>query len=73
MELFRRTRQVGMQFGVVLVKQGPHWIEVATFRTDVNYTDGRRPELVEFTNAREDAQRRDFTITGCFTTPSSIT
>jgi len=72
-ELFRRTRQVGMQFGVVLVKQGPHWIEVATFRTDVNYTDGRRPELVEFTNAREDAQRRDFTITGCFTTPSSIT
>jgi poly(A) polymerase len=68
-ELFRRTREVGIQFGVVLVKQGPHWIEVATFRTDVNYVDGRRPERVVFTTAEEDAQRRDFTINGLFYDP----
>lgn len=68
-ELFRRTREVGMQFGVVLVRQGPHWIEVATFRTDVDYTDGRRPARVEFTTAQEDAQRRDFTINGLFYDP----
>jgi poly(A) polymerase len=68
-QLFRRTRKVGMQFGVVLVKKGPHWIEVATFRTDVNYQDGRRPERVVFTTAEEDAQRRDFTINGLFYDP----
>jgi poly(A) polymerase len=68
-ELFRRTRPVGMQFGVVLVKQGTHWIEVATFRSDVNYADGRRPEHVVFTTAEEDAQRRDFTINGLFYDP----
>lgn len=68
-ELFRRTREVGIQFGVVLVKQGRHWIEVATFRRDVNYVDGRRPEQVVFTTAREDAQRRDFTINGLFYDP----
>lgn len=68
-QLFRRTRAVGMQFGVILVKKGPHWIEVATFRTDVNYQDGRRPERVVFTTAKEDAQRRDFTINGLFYDP----
>lgn len=68
-ELFRRTRQVGAQFGVVLVKQGLHWIEVATFRSDVNYADGRRPERVVFTTAEQDAQRRDFTINGLFYDP----
>lgn len=67
--LFRRTRQVGAQFGVVLVRQGPHWIETATFRTDLDYRDGRRPEQIVFTNAREDAQRRDFTINGLFYDP----
>lgn len=67
--LFRRTRPVGMQFGVVLVKQGGHWIETATFRTDVNYEDGRRPEHVVFTTPQEDAQRRDFTINGLFYDP----
>lgn len=68
-EIFRRTRHVGMQFGVVLVKQGRHWIETATFRSDVNYADGRRPERVVFTTAEEDAQRRDFTINGLFYDP----
>lgn len=68
-EMFRRTRKVGMKFGVVLVGVQRHWIEVATFRTDVNYVDGRRPERVEFTDAREDAVRRDFTINGMFYDP----
>lgn len=67
--LFRKTRKVGMQFGVVLVRQGPYWIEVATFRQDINYTDGRRPERVLFTTAEEDARRRDFTINGLFYDP----
>ena len=67
--LFSRTRKVGVQFGVVLVRQGRHWIETATFRTDVNYEDGRRPERVEFTTAEEDARRRDFTVNGLFYDP----
>lgn len=69
MARFPNTRQVGVQFGVVLVKQWGHWIEVATFRRDVDYQDGRRPEKVEFTTAREDALRRDFTINGLFYDP----
>jgi poly(A) polymerase len=68
-ELFRCTRKVGMQFGVVLVRQGPLWIETATFRSDLAYRDGRRPEGVVFTTAEEDAQRRDFTINGLFYDP----
>lgn len=67
--LFRRTRQVGAQFGVVMVGQGRHWIETATFRTDADYTDGRRPDSVRFTDAEHDAQRRDFTINGLFFDP----
>ena len=67
--LFTRTRKVGVQFGVVLVSQGPWWIETATFRTDLEYTDGRRPTGVVFTTAEEDAKRRDFTINGLFYDP----
>lgn len=67
--LFRRTRQVGAKFGVVLVRIGKHAIEVATFRRDMEYRDGRRPAAVEFTDAREDAIRRDFTINGMFHDP----
>jgi len=67
--IFARTRQVGAQFGVVLVKQGRYWIETATFRTDLEYTDGRRPEGVVFTTAEQDARRRDFTINGLFYDP----
>lgn len=69
--LFRRTRKVGMQFGVILVRQHHYWIEVATFRQDINYADGRRPDRVVFTSAREDAKRRDFTINGLFYDPLS--
>lgn len=68
-ELFDRTRKVGAKFGVVMVGQGRHWIETATFRTDVDYRDGRRPSSVVFTTAEEDARRRDFTINGLFYDP----
>ena len=68
-ELFSRTRKVGAQFGVVLVGLGRQWIEVATFRTDQNYSDGRRPDSVVFCGAREDALRRDFTVNGMFHNP----
>jgi len=68
-ELFRPTRKVGAQFGVVLVKHSRHWIEVATFRTDLSYTDGRHPDAVVFSTPQEDAMRRDFTINGMFYDP----
>lgn len=69
LKLFRRTRAVGKQFGVVLVRRGGHEIEVATFRTDASYSDGRHPDAVHYGTAREDAQRRDFTINGMFYDP----
>lgn len=67
--LFRRTRKVGIQFGVVLVLQGKFWIEVATFRSDVSYSDGRHPDAVVFGSPEEDAERRDFTVNGLFFDP----
>ena len=67
--LFRATRRVGAQFGVVLVKLHRQWVEVATFRTDGPYLDGRRPSSVEPTDARHDALRRDFTVNGMFLDP----
>lgn len=67
--LFPKTRKVGVQFGVVLVKKGRSWVEVATFRVDGPYLDGRRPSEVHFGDARLDAQRRDFTINGMFLDP----
>ncbi|CAA9419503.1 MAG: CCA tRNA nucleotidyltransferase [uncultured Phycisphaerae bacterium] len=68
-ELFPRTQAVGAAFGVILVRQGRSQVEVATFRTDLAYVDGRRPEGVVFTTAEEDAKRRDFTINGMFYDP----
>lgn len=76
-ELFthRRTLAIGISFGVITVlgpkSAGP--IEVATFRRDAGYSDGRRPDSVEFTDAREDAIRRDFTINGMFFDPIAET
>lgn len=64
--LFRKKQMVGAAFGVVLVRDFGHPVEVATFRADGNYVDGRRPEAVRFTDAAEDAQRRDFGINGLF-------
>ncbi|MFQ5491011.1 MAG: CCA tRNA nucleotidyltransferase [Phycisphaerae bacterium] len=68
-ELFRRTQQVGAKFGVVIVGQYGHTVEVATFRSDGDYLDGRHPENVVFSNPLEDARRRDFTINGMFLDP----
>lgn len=68
-ELFKRTQAVGQAFGVILVRLGSHMIEVATFRTDADYADGRRPTAVTFTTAEHDAERRDFTINGLFFDP----
>lgn len=72
-ELFghRRTRAIGAAFGVVSLS-GPRsagTIEIATFRSDGVYSDGRHPDNVTFANARLDAQRRDFTINGIFLDP----
>ncbi|MBI4353540.1 MAG: CCA tRNA nucleotidyltransferase [Candidatus Omnitrophica bacterium] len=67
--LFPKTIPVGAKFGVILVVQGEHSFEVATFRTDEGYQDGRRPIGVRFTNPREDALRRDFTVNGLFYDP----
>lgn len=67
--LFPVTHAVGRAFGVVIVQQGTHAFEVATFRRDIRYVNGRRPEEVEFTSAEEDARRRDFTINGLFLDP----
>jgi poly(A) polymerase len=73
-QLFRRTVAVGVSFGVVEVL-GPRQegeilkVQVATFRTDAGYSDGRRPDHVVFSSAREDALRRDFTVNGMFFDP----
>jgi len=68
--LFRRTIEVGAAFGVVEVL-GPnqHKVQIATFRSDGLYTDGRRPDSVVYSTPEEDAQRRDFTINGMFFDP----
>ena len=68
-QLFRNTQAVGAAFGVILVRLNRSTIEVATFRTDGTYTDGRRPDTVTFATAEEDAKRRDFTINGLFMDP----
>ncbi|MEI8242329.1 MAG: CCA tRNA nucleotidyltransferase [bacterium] len=65
------TVAVGKAFGVIVVLRGTQSFEVATFRADGNYTDGRRPDDIRFTDAAEDARRRDFTINGLFYDPVS--
>jgi tRNA nucleotidyltransferase/poly(A) polymerase len=67
--LFKRTLKVGAKFGVVIVLIDDQQVEVATFRTETGYADGRHPGSVEFTTAAEDAGRRDFTINGMFYDP----
>ncbi|MFI5059485.1 MAG: CCA tRNA nucleotidyltransferase [Candidatus Acidiferrales bacterium] len=65
MSLFPESVGVGAQFGVVLVPRDGAKVEVATFRSDVGYSDGRHPDRVVYsTTAKEDVQRRDFTING---------
>jgi poly(A) polymerase len=62
--LFPRTLPIGAAFGVILVMEGDDKFEVATFRTEGGYQDGRRPQTVTFASAREDVRRRDFTVNG---------
>ena len=65
LQLFPEGLDVGAQFGVVLVRQDSLKVEVATFRSDVGYSDGRHPDQVVYSQtAEEDVQRRDFTING---------
>src|SRR6266853_6191216 len=84
MQIFPQTYAVGEQFGVVLVPQSETngatgvparqgtTVEVATFRSDVGYSDGRHPDEVRFTqDPREDVQRRDFTINGMMLDPAT--
>jgi poly(A) polymerase len=68
-KLFKNSQAVGAAFGVILVREGKTTVEVATFRTDLDYQDGRHPTGVKFATAQEDAQRRDFSINGLFFDP----
>lgn len=88
MKIFPQTYAVGAQFGVVLVpvpeqvrdidkkarevSAHPHAVEVATFRSDIGYSDGRHPDVVQFSrDPRQDVVRRDFTINGMLLDPLS--
>jgi len=67
--LFDKTIPVGKQFGIIVVDYNSLHFEIATFRKESDYLDGRRPSKVEFTDDYEDAHRRDFTINGMFFDP----
>lgn len=67
--LFPKSDAIGAHFGVILVKENKMAFEIATFRHDGSYKDGRHPESVTFSSPEEDAQRRDFTVNGLFQRP----
>ena len=69
--IFSKTREVGVHFGVVIVIKDNQAFDVATFRNDGSYKDGRHPEDVTFSTPEEDTARRDFTINGIFFDPIS--
>ncbi len=71
--IFNKTIPVGISFGVVIVMLDSVQVEVATFRDDGQYQDGRHPREIMFSNAERDAQRRDFTINALFYDPCSKT
>ena len=70
-KLFPKTLAVGKSFGVIVVVDGDVQTEVATFRSDGGYADGRHPESIRFSTPEEDASRRDFTVNGLFADPVS--
>jgi poly(A) polymerase len=72
-KIFPKTIGVGRKFGVMVVVENDHQFQVATFRAEADYQDGRRPEKVVFADARADALRRDFTANGLFYDPISKT
>lgn len=67
--LFPRTHAIGESFGVILVVEGDEPHEVATFRSDGSYSDGRRPSEVRFAGLEDDARRRDFTVNAIYYDP----
>jgi putative nucleotidyltransferase with HDIG domain len=69
--LFAHTIPVGIQFGVILVLENEIQFEIATFRSEGEYRDGRHPSKVTFTTVEEDAKRRDFTVNGLFWDPQN--
>lgn len=71
MAIFPRTIAVGAKFGVISVIMDSHPYEVATFRGDDAYVDGRRPSSIHFSNSREDVFRRDFTVNGLLMNPET--
>lgn len=71
--LFDKTVPIGKAFGVILVIVDGHPFEVASFRKDHAYIDGRHPETIDFSTPEEDALRRDFTINGMFFDPLTET
>ena len=72
-KLFKRTVAVGRKFGVMVVVENGQPFQVATFRAEADYRDGRHPEQVTFGDAQADAQRRDFTVNGLFYDPAAET
>lgn len=73
LDLFPNTILVGLAFGVIIIPYGGHQYEVATFRKDLGYNGGRKPEKIELASPQEDASRRDFTINGMFYDPLTET
>lgn len=67
--MFKKTIPIGKSFGIITVIMDGEPFEVATFRSDGEYLDGRRPSSVSFCSMKEDAKRRDFTINGLFYDP----
>src|SRR5665213_816585 len=70
-KLFRKTIPVGKKFGVMIVVENNQQFQVATFRAEADYRDGRRPTKIAFANAEADALRRDFTVNGLFYNPGT--
>ena len=68
-KVFKRTIAVGRKFGVMVVIEDDYQFQVATFRAEADYQDGRHPEHVRFGDAKADAERRDFTVNGLFFDP----
>ena len=69
--LFSKTVPIGLAFGIILVIEADHAFEVATYRREGGYADGRRPSVVSFGSAEEDVQRRDFTVNGLLMDPET--
>lgn len=69
--LFPKTVPIGLAFGIILVIEADHSFEVATYRREGGYEDGRRPSVIRFGNAAEDVQRRDFTVNGLLMDPET--